>query len=252
MCITQDSKRSLAALKCNCTAPLPAAAPIFSIDVDAEGKRLVTCGQDNRTRIWNTRPMLSEAAERDKSTHFLLATLTQHVLAVNVVRFSKSGHLLATGSDDKNICIYELRPGPGRAILGSNDPPNVENWCVLTLLRGHANNVLDLAWSPDGTRLASASVDNLVIVWDVKAGRQVQALAAHHGHVKGVAWDPFNVYLASQVWTEGVKQCGESVDWQRVSWGWRWVGKWRQLAPTSGAFPFSTLPPALYRLSPAC
>jgi len=49
----------------------------------------------------------------------------------------------------------------------------VENWKQLHVLRGHRSNVCDVSWSPDGKRLASASLDNLVIVWDVASGRQV-------------------------------------------------------------------------------
>ena len=43
------------------------------------------------------------------------------------------------------------------------------------------------------------SVDNTVIVWDVATGSHIAMLKQHHGFVKGVAWDPFNKYLATQV-----------------------------------------------------
>ena len=65
-------------------------------------------------------------------------------------------------------------------------------------LRGHDNNVVDLTWSPDGSLLASASLDNTVIIWEPASGRRVTTLTGHHGFVKGVAWDPFNVFLATQ------------------------------------------------------
>jgi WD40 repeat protein len=38
-------------------------------------------------------------------------------------------------------------------------------------LRGHAKNVMDVAWSPDDTLLASASLDNYVFVWDASGAR---------------------------------------------------------------------------------
>lgn len=37
---------------------------------------------------------------------------------------------------------------------------------MVQTLRGHTNNVMDVGWSPDDSMLASASLDNLVLVWD--------------------------------------------------------------------------------------
>ena len=134
---------------------------------------------------WNIDQMYSLAwtffrQQLDPSAPRLLATLTDHFAAVNVVRFARTpspgagaalevplaggglhqqqqrGSKLASGADDKLICIYERHEGPARAAFGSNEAPNVENWRQVQVLRGHTNNVVDLAWSPDGTRLASA------------------------------------------------------------------------------------------------
>ena len=63
---------------------------------------------------------------------------------------------------------------------------------------GHNNNITDLAWSPDGTLLASASLDNTVVVWDAASGHRVRTLAQHENYVKGVAWDPVGSFLAAQ------------------------------------------------------
>ena len=37
--------------------------------------------------------------------------------------------------------------------------------------RFHVKDVLDLQWSSDGTSVASASVDNTVIIWDTIKGK---------------------------------------------------------------------------------
>lgn len=76
-------------------------------------------------------------------------------------------------------------------------------------LRGHTMDVLDLDWSPRGV-LASASIDNTVIIWgDIvnKASTVVGAngrvvsplrvLTDHISFVKGISFDPFGTYLAS-------------------------------------------------------
>ncbi len=87
------------------------------------------------------------------------------------------------------------------------------------MLRGHDNNVVDLAWSPDSTQLASASLDNLLIVWALPSGGKVATVRAHHGYVRGVAWDPFNVYLASQVCSAGTA-CAAAMQPATAEVGW--------------------------------
>lgn len=141
---------------------------------------------------------LQAQQEENKQCPRLLATLTDHYGPVNVARFSRSGRLLATGSDDKLICLYELRAGAGHSSFGSNDGPNVENWKHYVTLRGHSNNVTDLAWSKDDTYLATCSLDNSIIIWNPLNGQQVTTLQGHESYVKGVAWDPIGKYLASQ------------------------------------------------------
>ncbi|CAL8463095.1 g2629 [Coccomyxa elongata] len=173
-------------------------SPIFSIDVHPAGTRFVTAGSDHKAKVWNLLPVLEVLQEQDEQCQRLLATLTDHYGPVNVARFSKSGSLLATGSDDKLTCLYELRAGTGQSIFGSNDGPNVENWKHIVMLRGHSNNVTDLAWSKDDTYLASCSLDNTIIIWNPKNGQQITTLEGHESYVKGVAWDPIGKYLASQ------------------------------------------------------
>src|SRR5689334_1551419 len=70
-------------------------------------------------------------------------------------------------------------------------PPAGTPLCVTP--RTHTKKVNALAWSPDSTRLASASDDNTVLVWDVHAMNSATVVASFRGHkkaVKTVTWSP--------------------------------------------------------------
>ena len=73
--------------------------------------------------------------------------------------------------------------------------------------RGHTNWVYDVAWSPDGTRLASCSKDTTVQIWDAAAGNRIFTYRGHTSDVFTAAWSPDGRRIAScsqdttaQVW----------------------------------------------------
>ncbi|PIO54861.1 WD domain, G-beta repeat protein, partial [Teladorsagia circumcincta] len=63
--------------------------------------------------------------------------------------------------------------------------------------------VLSVEWSSDRRYLASASMDNTVVVWNAKKlPERIVVLdtsrGGHNGPVKGLSWDPIGKYLATQ------------------------------------------------------
>ena len=64
-------------------------------------------------------------------------------------------------------------------------------------LRGHTSYVHSVAFSADGKRLASASQDQKVKVWDATSGQETLTLKGHTGYVTSVAFSADGNRLAS-------------------------------------------------------
>jgi WD40 repeat protein len=77
-------------------------------------------------------------------------------------------------------------------------------------LEGHGAAAVSVAWSPDGRRLASASLDRAVKVWDAELGLELLTLRGFPSEVRAVAWSPDGRRLAAggrdgtvRVWDAG-------------------------------------------------
>jgi WD40 repeat protein len=65
-------------------------------------------------------------------------------------------------------------------------------------LAGHTDGVTSVAFSPDGTTLASASADETIRLWDVATGQQIgEPLQGHTDGVNSMAFSPDGTTLAS-------------------------------------------------------
>ena len=90
-------------------------------------------------RIWSTEAILN-AGNPEYSKPKQLASLSYHSGTIHTVRFSPNGKYLASGADDKIVCIYTLDPNPpAHTTFGSNETPPVENWRIYRRLIGHDN-----------------------------------------------------------------------------------------------------------------
>ncbi len=124
--------------------------------------------------------------------------MSYHSGTIHTVRFSPGGKFLASGADDKYVCVYTLDPHPPKhTTFGSSEAPPVEHWPVFRRLIGHENDVQDLGWSYDGTILVSVGLDSKVAVWSGYTFEKLKTLPNHTSHVKGITFDPANKYFAT-------------------------------------------------------
>jgi WD40 repeat protein/tRNA A-37 threonylcarbamoyl transferase component Bud32 len=106
--------------------------------------------------------------------------LRGHTGAVTAVAFSPDDRLLASGSADRTVKLWDAVRGTEVRTLG-----------------GHAAAVTGLAFSPDGKTLASGSKDTTVRLWDTATGRLLHRLEGHQGPLTGVAFSPDGRHVAS-------------------------------------------------------
>lgn len=106
--------------------------------------------------------------------------LTGHSRNVYSVAFSPDSQILASGSRDETIKLWQLST---RTEI-----------CTLT---GHSNSVYCVAFSPDGQTLASGSSDNTIKLWNLDTGKEIRTFAGNSSSVNCVAFSPDGQTLAS-------------------------------------------------------
>lgn len=169
---------------------------VYSCHVSPDGKRLATAGGDGHVRVWSTEAIYN-ANDPNYTKPRQLCHMSHHLGTIHSVRFSPNGRYLASGADDKIICVYHLDKSPAATTFGSNEPPPVENWKTYKRLIGHDNDVQDLAWSYDTSILVSVGLDSKVVVWSGYSFEKLRTLSVHGSHVKGITFDPANKFFAT-------------------------------------------------------
>jgi WD40 repeat protein len=90
---------------------------------------------------------------------------------------------------------------------GINLKPGMsDGWSAcLQTLEGHSNTVSSVAFSHNSTRLASASYDSTVKIWDASSGTCLHTLEGHSSEVTSVAFSHESTRLASASYDNTIK-----------------------------------------------
>jgi WD40 repeat protein/tRNA A-37 threonylcarbamoyl transferase component Bud32 len=98
-------------------------------------------------------------------------------------------------------------------------------------LKGHKGRVRGLAFSPDGTMLASGGLDGTIRLWDTAKGEALAVLPGHMEETSDVAFSPDGQTLASVNMRLSVKLWHIATRRELVSWDFPKVGEKLRFSP---------------------
>jgi len=146
-------------------------------------------GKDNKVSMWDL----------GKISPVITKTFEGHKDQIKSIDVGPDGKLLATGSTDKTIRIWDL-----------------QSTNLIYELKKHSKDVNSVVFSPDGKVLASGGADGTIILWNVENGAIIKSQTAHKGYTRDIAFSHDGNLLAScgddkliKIWqVPGLEQSG--------------------------------------------
>jgi WD40 repeat protein len=153
---------------------------VTRVAFNPDGARIVTGGFDQAVKVWDARTAALLLDAKGMMSHW------------SSVAFSPDGTRLVAGRDDRTARVIDARTGAVLLELKGRQPISH------SIRSGFGpEGVLSVAFSPDGTRIATAggtggygNDEGGVSVWDARTGAELLELKGHKGMVWSVAFSP--------------------------------------------------------------
>lgn len=195
---------------------------------------LYTAGGDNKIRQWKIILSDKKVENGNEAIDVEISHLNEigeHSQAVNVVRSSPlfidprdlqnnvgKIELLASAGDDGGLTVWSIKNPfevKDTTIIDDNTNSNSNSNGVEQLWRQNvrslnsnmnmSNELYDISWSPEGSKIAVAGMDGYIYIYKSSNGQSIGSNQQNNDNdngsnrcVQGLAWDPNDKYLVSQ------------------------------------------------------
>ncbi len=175
---------------------------VWRVAFSPDGQYAATGSWDHTARIWNlvTGELIRVFTDVDRVENVVFSPDGQYLLTGT----ASSTHLwdIETGTAIYSAEDYALRgenvvfSPDGASMLGVEAIPtnlhlvDVQTGEIKSTFGGHTDSVDNLAFSPDGSVIASAGWDNTVRLWNAATGEPLHVLIGHTNWVEAVVFSP--------------------------------------------------------------
>jgi serine/threonine protein kinase/Tol biopolymer transport system component len=144
----------------------------WNLSFSPDGRRLATISDDT-VWLWD----VDSGQRQQKLFDQPIAGVDQGITSV---AFSPDGLILAAGSDDKLVRLWDVETGQ-----------------LLKTLDAHGDSVKTVVFSPDGSILASLGNDQRAILWDITSGQLLRTLGPSEKVLGTLVFSPNSQMIAS-------------------------------------------------------